>query len=518
MSEAMTPRGFAKLKVEVGRVDWGGPCNDAFDSYNCSIFELEFAWEECMSRDQRPLDPSVKPQVARGHAMVDALLLWFSLSRDVKRLAYVLSGFGLMAFKYAVEAGLIYFYAGRFFALDDFLNPLLSMRAEFLAPPAPEWLAWTLFVWTLPFLWIAVSMSVRRAADAGATAWLGLLVLVPAINFVVMLVLCGLPSRGHVSFVTKKPQAVVDHRVRSALLGIVVSVVISLLMLLISVYAFADYGVSLFLGTPILVGSVSAFLYNRPYPRDLVSSLLVAEVAIFFCGTAVLLFAFEGILCLAMLYPIAAIMGLLGGLIGYALGAMTSVRATALLLPIFLLPLASGAELAYRPTPEYEVVSSVEIDAPPQQVWPHVIGFSELSPPPDWYFRLGIAYPQRATIEGEGVGAVRRCEFSTGAFVEPITVWDEPRRLAFDVESQPPPMHELSPYRHVHPPHLDGYLRCRRGEFRLMELPDDRTRLEGRTWYEFEMYPQDYWTLWSDLCIHRIHRRVLKHIKTLSER
>ena len=171
-----------------------------------------------------------------------------------------------------------------------------------------------------------------------------------------------------------------------------------------------------------------------------------------------------------------------------------------------------------RELPEYEVASSVVIDAAPEQVWEHVVGFSTLPAPPDWYFRLGIAYPVRATIEGSGVGAVRRCEFSTGAFVEPITVWNEPRRLAFDVESQPPPMHELSPYRHVHPPHLDGYLRCQRGEFRLVELEDGRTRLEGRTWYRFDMAPQDYWTLWADLCIHRIHTRVLNHIKWLAER
>ncbi len=470
-----------------------------------------------MSQGESPFGPPPKPDTSDPGGVIGLLALWFTLSRDVGRVAYAVSGIGLMAFKYGVEGGLIYFYTGKFFAPYDFLNPLLSMRQQFLVPPAPEWLGWALFVWTLPFLWIAVSMSVRRTADAGATAWLGLLVLMPGINFIVMALLCALPGRESISFATQKPQAVVDHRVRSALLGIVVSIVISLLMLVVSVYAFADYGVALFLGTPILVGVVSAFLYNRPYPRNLGSSLLVAELAIFLCGIAVLLFAFEGIICLAMLYPVAAVMGLLGGLIGYAVAVMTPSRATALSLPIALLPLATGAELNYRPTPEYEVVSSVEINAPPRQVWPYVVGFSELPPPPDWYFRLGIAYPKRATIEGNSVGAVRRCEFSTGAFVEPITVWDEPRRLAFDVESQPPPMHELSPYRHVHPPHLDGYLRCQRGEFRLIELPNGLTRLEGSTWYKFEMYPQDYWTLWSDLCIHRIHRRVLNHIKELSE-
>ena len=60
-------------------------------------------------------------------------------------------------------------------------------------------------------------------------------------------------------------------------------------------------------------------------------------------------------------------------------------------------------------------------------------------------------------------------------------------------------------------------LRCQRGEFRLVRLADGRTRLEGSTWYEFQMYPQDYWTLWSDAAIHRIHQRVLEHIKRLAE-
>ncbi|GDY12422.1 hypothetical protein LBMAG53_13000 [Planctomycetota bacterium] len=43
-------------------------------------------------------------------------------------------------------------------------------------------------------------------------------------------------------------------------------------------------------------------------------------------------------------------------------------------------------------------------------------------------------------------------------------------------------------------------------------------RLEGRTWYSVEVHPQWYWRLWSDVIIHRIHRRVLDHIKQLAER
>jgi hypothetical protein len=150
-------------------------------------------------------------------------------------------------------------------------------------------------------------------------------------------------------------------------------------------------------------------------------------------------------------------------------------------------------------------------------VWNRVVQFKEIQARPAWYFRGGIAYPIRATIDGNGVGAIRRCEFSTGAFVEPITVWDEPRRLAFDVTQQPPPLKELSIYSEVYAPHVNGYFRSDRGEFRLIALPGGRTRLEGHTWYSVAIQPQGYWRGISELLLHRIHRRVLDQVKLESE-
>ncbi len=49
-------------------------------------------------------------------------------------------------------------------------------------------------MWTLPFFWVAISMSVRRAADAGHSPWVGLLVIVPLLNLLVMLLLCTFPT------------------------------------------------------------------------------------------------------------------------------------------------------------------------------------------------------------------------------------------------------------------------------------------------------------------------------------
>ena len=180
-------------------------------------------------------------------------------------------------------------------------------------------------------------------------------------------------------------------------------------------------------------------------------------------------------------------------------------------------PLLAGLDRARGTTALYDVDDSVSIEAPAATVWHNVVSFSALAPPTEALFRLGIAYPRRARIEGTGPGAIRRCEFSTGTFVEPITRWEAPRRLSFDITAQPVPLRELSPYGRIEPPHLVGYFRARRGEFRLADLPGGRTLLTGSTWYELDIEPRAYWAVYAHAIVSAIHRRVLGHIKRLSE-
>jgi hypothetical protein len=448
------------------------------------------------------------------------LSLWFGVRAPVTRVAYIASGLSLAVFKYAVEAGVIRALAGNWLTPLDFLNPSLTARQAALAG-GPEWLGWALFAWNLPFVWIALSMSVRRAAGAGLPPWLGLAVLVPVAGLAVMLGLCldrhdqpgnWRPLPGH----DLAPEAA--GRL-AALKAVGAALAVGIVMLVLCVYLLQSYGAALFLATPLVMGTVAGFLFNQPSVRSLAATVGLATLVMLAAALVLLTFALEGLICIAMAAPIAAPLGILGAILGRAVARTGGPQAAPLLPLVLALPLVAGAErLAGSPTPEYCVLTAVEVDAPPDAVWPHVVAFPDLPEPTDWFFRCGIACPVRARIEGQGVGAIRHCEFTTGDFVEPITAWEAPRRLAFDVTSQPDPMTELSFWRHVHPPHLaEQSLRSHRGEFRLVDLGGGRTRLEGRTWYTFDMHPQAYWTLWSDLAIHKIHRRVLAHVKQLAE-
>lgn len=434
------------------------------------------------------------------------------VTAPVTRRLYATTGFGLMAVKYVVEAAFVYAYAQTLYPLYAFLSPIATVR---IAPAggAPEWLFALWALWTLPFAWIGVSMSVRRARDAGLPAFFGLFFFIPLLNMLFMLLLAALPSRPARPLTT--PLKGEERVVWAALTGVTGGAALGVGMTAFSVFVLGEYGNALFVGTPAMMGMVAGFLLNARSPQGIFPNLIVGALTVAISGALLLLTALEGVICLMMAAPLVMPLALLGVFLGAGLARVEAQRALA--APLGALPFLGIAEPP--PAQERTVETTVDIAAPPEAVWDAVIGFGgvELPEPPEWYFHTGIAYPIRARIEGQGVGAVRYCEFSTGPFVEPITTWDPPHHLAFDVRESPPTMHEWSPYNTVYAPHLDGVLKSRRGEFVLTPLADGGTRLTGRTVYTFDMAPEPFWGLWSDASIHAIHLRVLHHIAGVVE-
>jgi hypothetical protein len=368
----------------------------------------------------------------------------------------------------------------------------------------------------LPFAWIGVSMTIRRAVDAGWSPWVGLAFFVPIVNYGVMLVLAFVPSRRG-EWRREPPPPVVDPELRLALRAVAVSVLLGA-PLAAALALGGRYSAALFFGVPFLAGAVAGFLANRPAPRSLSQTVLLVLLSQGVIGGLLMLFAIEGAICLFMALPFSLFVGGMGGLAGREIAMRTAVAIPPRHAGLILLALPAAALLEPPPVPaEREVLTTVTVAAPPESVWRHVVAFADLPPPREWLFRAGIAHPVRARIAGAGVGAVRRCEFSTGAFVEPITAWDEPRRLAFDVVAQPPTMRELSPWPVVHAPHLIRSFRAVRGEFRLTPAPGGHTQLEGRTWYTLELWPATYWRLPAEAILHAIHARVLRQVSRLAE-
>ena len=78
------------------------------------------------------------------------LRLWFGFRDPVSRGTYFRHGLGLMVLKYAIDALLIWRYAGRIWTPLNYLSPLLSTRTEVLRDA--QWLIPVLVAIALPFL------------------------------------------------------------------------------------------------------------------------------------------------------------------------------------------------------------------------------------------------------------------------------------------------------------------------------------------------------------------------------
>lgn len=442
--------------------------------------------------------------------------LLFSLHRRIDRRTYFGVGLGLMLLKYAVDASVIRLATGQPWTPLDYLLPVVTWRGHALEA-LPGWVAVALVVWTLPFIWIGVSMTLRRAVDAGHSPWICLAFFVPVLNYLAMLVLSLLPSSPFVAWDDDLERVTAVDRLRSAVAGVAAALAVGLAAVGLLVFALDSYGTGLFLATPFVMGAVSAFVHNHGHPRSGGETTSVVMLGLALVGGSLVLFALEGVLCVAMAFPLGAAVAWFGGQVGRSIAIHSRAGWSNAAYALLLLPGAAAVDArAPRPTLR-EVVTSIEVDAPPERVWEQVIAFREIRERPSVAFRLGIAYPVRASIEGTGVGAVRRCEFSTGAFVEPITRWEPPYRLGFDVVEQPPVLQEWSPYRSVYAPHVDGFFRSTRGEFRLVPLAGGRTRLEGSTWYALDIHPLGYWAPITESLLHAIHRRVLEQVKRQAE-
>ena len=420
-----------------------------------------------------------------------------------------------MGLKYVIDATAIYLVAHVVWSPVDYFFPLIG-APHIKVAAFPTWFQLALLIWTLPFIWIGVTMMLRRATDAGRSAAWCAAFFVPIINYAVMLWLAALPSQP--PKIVPPPTLVAESdRYRTAIVGALGGTACALAAILVTVFGLNQYGGPLFVGTPFIQGLVCGWAFNRTRLRTSGETITVVWISLLLVAGVMFLFATEGIFCLAMALPLAAILGIMGGMIGRTI-ASRSANPAGIAALLFVVPTGSLVDKVTRTTsPLYEVTTVVDVAAPPPVVWAHVIKFDEIRAPLPWYFRAGIAYPISATIAGSGVGAIRRCEFSTGAFVEPITVWDAPRSLAFDVIAQPPPLTELSIYSKVYAPHIDGFFQSQRGEFRLIAMAGGRTRLEGHTWYRAEIYPQAYWRVISELLLHSIHRRVLDAVKREAE-
>ena len=152
--------------------------------------------------------------------------MWFGFSHTVNRATYLGWGIALMAAKYLIDSALVLAFTGSWWPPLQYLSPLYEMRTRGLHHlDTSEVLA--LGAVTLPFFWIGVSMSVRRAADAGLPPVVGLGFAIPVLNWLDDDRAVAAALRAGAALVVETPGGAARN-LKGALIGMVLAIVLGM--------------------------------------------------------------------------------------------------------------------------------------------------------------------------------------------------------------------------------------------------------------------------------------------------
>jgi len=446
----------------------------------------------------------------------------------VSRGTYALTGAIGFAIKHNLDRYIAYKFDFRW-GIWSYLDPLSrALQASPLSVMEKKFLAILLLTAT-PFIWIGITMTVKRLRDAGQPLWLTLLFFAPIVNLLFFTLLSVLPSKE-----SEEDTVTAGLRVRapsrywprsrggSATLAALFAGLLGVVVTWGNLRYLGSYGLTLFIALPFVMGYLAVWVHSRTHETTTRDVLALISLSVLIAGIGIAAIAVEGAFCLLMAAPLAWILALCGGMLAAIVHEGFRTRhasPSTFAAMVFALPVLLGAEhLSPPPVPRFQVHTSIEIAAPPEAVWKRLIQFPPLPEAKEWPFRLGVAYPIEARLTGEGLTADRECRFSTGSFKEPILAWEPGKHFAFAVSDEPLLMKETSPYKNIQVRHLEDHdFQPERADFVLVKLPNGGTRLEGTTTYTNKMWPGLYWRMWTDAIIHRIHGRVFNHVKALAE-
>ena len=365
--------------------------------------------------------------------------------------------------------------------------------------------------------WVLVALAFRRATDACASGWLAAWVVAPIIQVPLILVLSVLPHREGRPTPDGAPQSAKSERPWAAVQGALAGAGLTVVAVAVGALMFGQYGYGMFVVSPFVIGLLTAYLANRDRDIGGVATIVVVVWAMTLGGLALIGLALEGVVCLIMAAPLAFGAALVGAMPGRAMARARQGPAKHVLMSVALLPAMFATEHALPSPTRFETVESVDIAAAPHSVWQSLVRMGPITEPPSVPFRLGLAYPIDGQIIGEGAGAIRRGMFSTGVAYERVTVWSPDRRLAFLVLSDPPMLRELSPYAHVHAPHVTGYFHTGYASFTITPMAGGHSRLTLLTSHELNLDPAQYWLPFAKWAVHSNKIRVLDHFRRQAE-
>ena len=303
--------------------------------------------------------------------------------------------------------------------------------------------------------------------------------------------------------------------------GIIIGAVYALILRLIfNIKAldevFSLFSITFIWVTPVIIGLVPLFYANKEQLKRWGYRIFspVWTVVVFFI--LCFLTRIEDLICLwVILIPYmfgALTVGLIAGEIIQRAKTKRGTLYSVILLPFIISPIEQQFKM---PTNSYSVVTSITINATPEEIWENIIRVKQIDEneyTKGFFNYAGIPRPLYAELDKDSLGATRIGHFEGGLkFEERITTWNLNRHIAFDITVVPSSIRQTVFDQHILRGNNFNFLNA---AYNLKPLPNGQTELILSSSYVLTTNINYYASFCGNQLLTDFQERLLKVIKT----
>ena len=197
------------------------------------------------------------------------------------------------------------------------------------------------------------------------------------------------------------------------LLSILITLIVSAILGYIEIGIFKEYGWTVFLVIPFIIGFLPPFINGKLSKISKKESYRLSFLTLGIVLIGLLIFAIEGMICIAMSLPLIALLVWFGSYLGFKANSGKWINPTNTTIGLLIICISSMSfDYVNEPENLIPVRTKVIVNSNIENVWKNVVTFDKINEPTDWIFKTGISYPTDATIKGTGIGAIRSVSYT----------------------------------------------------------------------------------------------------------
>lgn len=309
-------------------------------------------------------------------------------------------------------------------------------------------------------------------------------------------------------------------RLKTLLIGLIAGTAYAFLTMLIVNSQHRNVSIAYIFVLPLVLGAIPVLFSTKEQLQSYKTYLLIPWLIVISFFYLALVEAFEGFICLVVIFEPFVILGTLGAFIFRMIKLKRNTKQTplysSLLLPFIVLIVEGFFPVTNQ---YYTVATSILVKADQAKVWENIKNVRNIKPAeiePHFIHQIGIPKPLNGQLDYERIGGVRSITWEKGIkFQEIINLWQEGKSFAYDIKVDPKSIPPTTLDEHVM---IGGrYFDMVNGSYTIAPAVNGRMRVTLQCRYRITTNLNFYSRWWADYILNDFNEMILEVIKKRCE-